>query len=178
MEQHNELYHHGVPGMKWGVRRSREKLGRKVGKMRSKNSELSDKVKRLNDAAKKYDVKSTKMIKRNAKYEARIAKATPKQAKYEIKLQKELSKRNPNAEKVGKLTAKKQKYDTQITKATSKLKFNKWNQKASEAREAAAKAQAKIEKNERLMKKYNNTIKALDAGTIQQGRLFMQYVTE
>ena len=33
----------------------------------------------------------------------------------------------------------------------------------------------KIEKNEKLMRMYDKTITSLDAGTIKQGKLFMQY---
>ena len=36
-------------------------------------------------------------------------------------------------------------------------------------------AKFEIEKNEKLHKMYNNTIKGLDAGTIEAGRVFMRY---
>ena len=41
MEYYNELYHHGVKGMKWGVRRTPEELGQKS---RGKKSNLTPKT--------------------------------------------------------------------------------------------------------------------------------------
>lgn len=61
--------------MKWGVRRSRKRLGNRVTKLGAKNERLTDKVKSLDKAAKTYDAKSAKMISRNSKYEARLSKA-------------------------------------------------------------------------------------------------------
>ena len=117
-----ELYHFGVKGMKWGVRRTPEQLGRRVVKLRNKNTRLSDDEKRYTKLAKDYDAKSTKLKTRNSKYEATIGKASAKKAKYDLKLKKQLGKRNPNEDKVAKYMTKTSKYENKILKAQKKLK--------------------------------------------------------
>lgn len=175
MDNH-ELQHYGVLGMKWGVRRSSAQLGGRVDKLRKKNTSLRKEVEEADRSAKVYDKKSLDMQTRNSKYESRIAKATAAKAKYDLKTQKEMSKRHVNSNKVGKYMAKSAKYDTQIKKAQKKLKYNKWAIKSEQTKAYAAKARDRIAKNEKLMNTYNKTIDAIDRGTIEQGRWFMEYV--
>jgi chromosome segregation ATPase len=172
----DELRHYGVLGMKWGVRRSRESLSSRVSKLRNKNAKLSAKAKSLDSKAAEYGRKSTQMQIRNSKYESRIAKASAKKAKYDVKLHSAMNKRRPNQDKIAKYASKSAKYELKINKAQRKLKYNKWYVKSEQAKMDAAKAKSKIEKNENVMRVYNNTIKAMDSGSIQQGRLFMKYV--
>lgn len=57
-----ELYHHGVKGMKWGVRRNRKKLGKRISRgMRKAGKSLSETMK-----------------KQKAKRAAKAAKSKPK----------------------------------------------------------------------------------------------------
>ena len=172
----NELYHYGILGMKWGVRRSREQLSGRVAKLGTKNQKLTQRVNALDKKARIYDSKSANMISRNSKYEARLTKATSKKAKYDLKLSKEMDRKRPNADKIAKYTAKSNKYEHKLNKAQKKLKYNKWAVKSTETKELAARTRSKIEKNERIMKVYNNTIDAIDNGRVEQGRLFMKYV--
>lgn len=177
MSDNHQLYHYGVKGMKWGVIRSRTRLSDRVTRLNRNNEKLTKRVDDLNKAAKNYEAKSSKVNKGNSKYESRLAKATAKKAKYDIKAQKEMSRRHTNIKKLGKYTAKSAKYNTKIMKAQKKLKYNKWYAKAEKTRVAADKAKDKIAKNSKVISTYNNTIDALDMGTIKRGRVFMQYVT-
>lgn len=63
----NELYHHGVKGMKWGVRRTKAQLGYKTG-MGRKDPESSDEPSKSREAVKNYIAK--RKAKKAAKVEA------------------------------------------------------------------------------------------------------------
>lgn len=63
----NELYHHGVKGMKWGVRRTRAQLGYPTSTSK-KNTESNNPVKRL--MGKRRDAKMKKLVAEQARREA------------------------------------------------------------------------------------------------------------
>lgn len=178
LTSNGELYHYGIPGMKWGVRKSRANLVKRAGKAATKVNKYVEKKNKLEREADQYAIKSNKVKQGNAKYDKRLAKATAKKAKFDLKVQKQLNKRRPDQDKIAKYMTKSAKYDKKINKAKRKLKYNKWEMKASDARASAIKAQRKIEKNQNLKKVMNDTVKAMDNGTIQRGRVFMKYVDD
>lgn len=175
---HDELLHYGVSGMKWGIRRSSSTLRSKASSLLSKNRSLADDIAYMDKKRREYATKSVSKQERNGKYEKRLTKATANKAKFDRKLHKQLKKRNINTDKVGKYMVKSVKYEQKILKAQKKIKYNKYAAKAERMKVDAENARAKIERNEKMIKIYNNTAKALDAGKVQQGRVFMQYVLE
>lgn len=178
MTRETELYHHGVPGMRWGIRRTPEQLGRKVSKLSDRNIKLRESTKTYDAKASTYAKRSLEVQKGNAKYERRLTNATAKKAKYDIKLAKQTKKRNPNVDKIAKYTAKSAKQQYKIDKANKKIKYNKWEIKSQDFQQRAKETRAKIEKNEKYIKIYKSTMSAIDKGTIKQGKLFMRYVIE
>lgn len=85
----NEIYHYGVPGMKWGVRRSQNKLGR-IDK-RSKKNNWSD------DATTAAKIKTKKV--------SQMTNAELRKLNDRKNLEQNYSKLNPNAIKKGMAVA-------------------------------------------------------------------------
>jgi hypothetical protein len=164
--------------MRWGIRRTPEQLGRRVEKLTAKNAKLTSDVKIYSDAADKYQDKALVVSTKNAKWQKKLTKATAKKAKYDIKQQKEMARRKPDIDKISEYAGKSAKADMKIRKAQKKIKYNKWSIKSDEYRALARDGAKLIETNTNLINSYNSTMKAIDEGTIKQGRLFMQYMID
>lgn len=174
--QNNELMHHGVKGMKWGVRRSARQLGRRIDKLERKNAKLTKEYTEARTKASDYDRKSAKIQSSNMKYNKRMDKYSAKKAKYDRKLYKATNKKSPDLDKVAKYSAKSAKANAKMLKAQSKLTYNKYAVKSERFKAEAEAARLKIEKNDRMQRTYRTTIKAIDNGTVKQGKMFMQYM--
>lgn len=87
------LEHHGILGMKWGVRRTPEQLGHKLAKKRKSFEKYSEKAKAAGEAgnAKKlnrYTKKAARINKQAVKLDKQLAKALKKRADDDEKLVK------------------------------------------------------------------------------------------
>ena len=173
-----ELYHHGVKGQKWGIRRTPQQLGHKIEKLSARNKQLKLDADKYDALGLKYETRSVRNKKRNSKYEKRIVNAEKRKAKYDLKLDKQLNKRNPNSDKIGKYAVKSKKYENEIARAKKKLKYNKDFVKSEEFKNLANRARHNIARNERLSQMYSKTRNALESGSIQQGRVFMKYILD
>lgn len=156
-----ELYHYGVKGMKWGVRRAMKELhesnstGRKGGHNHA--------VAVLSGHRDKINKKLASLDKQNAALEAKRYKQTTK-----------------NAPKIAKLENKAAKYRLKAGKAfytsTSDKRLHKaakLDYKVSKLKKAAAKTQAKIEKNKRLRDVYNKGLSEINHELITKGQDFL-----
>lgn len=83
----NEIYHHGILGMKWGVRRTPEQLGHKKSKSSKKTTNWSDDAKNVSELRKKnvHELSNTEL----------------KQLNERLNLEKNYRSLNPSAVKRG-----------------------------------------------------------------------------
>ena len=174
-KQDDYIEHFGVPGMRWGFRRSPEQLGNKIDKILKKNKKLSDYANEQNKLSNNLARKALKFRNKQAKWQKRLDKATAKKAKYEDKIYKQNNKLigKQNTEKIAKYIEKSMKQQRKIDKAQKHIKFNKYQLKSDRAKAKALKAENYLRKNERMISMYKNTIRDINSGTINTGKSFI-----
>lgn len=155
----NELYHYGVIGMKWGVRKGN------VAKAYTKAVAKKDK---LNAKADKLERKHQKAeIKANSGASAKYQKYSTKAAKYQTKALKKSTGLFKNTDKnkraAGKYLVKANKYEKKAGKY--KHKFEKRQTVASISKGKMLKAQRKAQKWEKAMDK---TFRGMDVSTLSE----------
>lgn len=171
-DNEEELYHYGVLGMRWGVRRASRNL--------SKANSSGDKEKRqkaldsLNKHQMKINKKLAKLDKRGVKLENKrtnaLTKGEPKAAKLE--------------RKASKYRLKAAKYDIKAANAwtergqvKNKLKAEKFarkeellNAKASQLKSKSQLIEAKINKNEELKRIFNQGLSTVNEELVKNAK--------
>ena len=131
-----ELYHHGVKGQKWGVRRDKY-----LAKMARNNAKISDLDKKLH---------TTGALKRKQK----AAKAQAKLDKYERKAakgRKRLAEGKSISSKQQKAIVKAERYKAQVAKNSAKN--DKWEAGIAKLEKKNARLQKKVDRLDKKMAK-------------------------
>lgn len=127
----NELYHHGIKGMKWGVRRTKAQLGYKTGptKKRSGSKGGSSKVR---ESVKDYIAKrKAKKVNKTNKIEAKVSKKRSISDMSDSELQNAINRKRleqqyeqlyPKSEPFTRKFAKKALNDVLVPSATQAAK--------------------------------------------------------
>ncbi len=158
------LQHYGIPGMRWGIRRSAEQLGHRVAKMERQNARYTAKLKGNKEArAKSRLAKGNRLLAKAAKYERKAMKYEKKSRPGLFRSEKKAARNLIKAQKFREKSEKKRVKGQMLT---------------SKAESFIAKQDSirtKIEHNQRVMDCYKKTISAINNGTIKQGKIFMRY---
>ena len=151
----DELYHYGVKGMKWGIRRNTKRLG-------SGDSEKSAKAV---DALKKHRTKATN----------EIGKLNEQNVKLKKRHENNIIKTNVKAAQLNKEAANNRRKATRMF--VSKRRAQKYLTRAylaeTKARDLIARAnetKAKMEKNDMMIEMFNRGIKDIDHVLANRGR--------
>ena len=148
----DELYHYGVPGMKWGVRRARYKAGQNE-RYRKKALAYDIKAAKLNKKSEKIHADQDLEGKnRAAKKAANYEKSAAKMAKKALKTDNEFKRAalEYKSENLKYKAAKQHTKANRISKTSGYgVKAMKYSVKSDKVAMKAAKVRKKIAKNER-----------------------------
>lgn len=157
----DELYHYGVKGMRWGVRRAMNELheSNRTGQKGSHNHAVASLSTHRDKINKKLTSLDKKSVKLEGKRYKQATKSNTKIAKLERKSAKALNK----------------SYKTRSVEKAEKYrqKSVSLNYKVSKLKESSAKTKAKIEKNERLKGIYKKSLNEINRELVTKGQDFM-----
>lgn len=174
----NELYHHGVKGQKWGVRRDKylARMARNQAKIDKLDRKLhtTGAMKRKQRAAKaqakldKYERRAAKARLRLAKgknISGRQEKAIMKAEKYKAKVAKNSAKNDKWEAGIAKLERKNTKLQKKVDRLNKKIA--KEQLKAPETQKKVEAGKKAIDNNPKLRKELSKNLKALDNNKIK-----------
>lgn len=159
LTDNGELYHYGVKGMKWGVRRAQKRLS-----SASTRDERAAAVSSLKKHKQKGSAKLEKLQNKTAKLEKR---ANDTRLKYESKAPgMRATAARKRAKSYGLLNTDLSVWSRR--KAAARLEA-----KAAGLESTAMKAKLKLEKNQRMIKAFQTEISKIDKTLAESGRRYI-----
>ena len=157
----DELYHSGVLGMKWGVRRATNRL--------SKATTAADRDKAVSS-----------LNKHREKATAKVAKLEKKRPKLEQNVEKQITKNDVKATKLQQKAAHKRNkgYNSLLMSQSRRqkniFKADRLQAKADTLKAESEKAKAALAKNESMQNTFKQGINRIDQALIDNGRKYLE----
>lgn len=156
----NELYHYGVLGMRWGVRRATKKLSK------SKTSEQKSKaVNSLQKHGNKIEKKLNKLNKQGTKIQSQMDKYTLKREPKAVKLESKAIRLRNKAD-YGLFVSARRAGELRAKAATLE-------EKVREIRRGAQATRVKLEQNKRYREIFSQGFKDVETALVSAGESYV-----
>lgn len=156
----DELYHYGIPGMRWGIRRAQKVLG---------SSDASvDKKKKAVQSLQKHQTKINKQISKLNKKDEQLL------SNRDVQIRKSSGKMISYKEKANKLRRKKYGIFTSRSKA-ERLEFraSKLDMKAENIQNRIDRTKQLLAKNSQMKKLYNSSLDTISDTLKTKGKKYI-----
>ena len=154
-----ELYHYGVRGMRWGVRRATKRLSKAT---------TDDKRKSAVASLEKHRTKGSAEIEKLQKKEAKLQAEVDRSAvKYDVKAAKFSTKAAKARKKMGGRFVSARKAERLYMRSKA------LDAKASVLREKSSTAKVKIQANKTMQEAFKREIKNIDKALVDRGREYL-----
>lgn len=169
----DELYHYGVLGMRWGVRRAGRQLSRATDTITKDKA-----IETLNKHKVKGNAKVAALEKRRVKLDDKLRKATKKDKTKAAKIEIKATKLDRKAAKEKNRTLRWYVSDDKATKLMTKsnvhkMKADKLHTKANVLNANFEKAKAKVDSNEAMQQAFKTELRNIDKMLVENGRRYI-----
>lgn len=175
MENYNkELYHYGVKGMKWGVRRASRKLAKATTR-----AEYDKYAAKLKKHQAKGSAEVTKLKAKNPKLQDKLAVSEQRDRTKAVKYARKARRYDVKANSAGRaarniLLPKSIREYAKGKRDKNQLKAERLHAKADRYRNNYERNKAKVENNKAMQEAFQRQLDSIDKALVDNGKRYLQ----